>query len=635
MERLWGLPAAQVLAANAFERFPFLIEIGEDRFFRQALAGTAVVARGRPYLAGRGYFDGHYRPLHGETGEISGGMAVVRDVTESRLFQQQVEETESRFRNMADASPVMLWMAEADGLWSFVNQTWLAFTGRTLEQEWGVGWAESVHFEDLQRCLDTYTETFGQRRGLEMEYRLRRADGEYRWILDRGLPRYTPDGSFAGYIGSCIDITERRQLEQNLKVTLEQQRFLVRAGLRLSESTDLEATVSRAGALMIPDLADSCQILLLKEDRTIERTLSTWADATTSARIEEIQRRWPPRPTSLHGPGRVLATGQPEVIVDTDEAFFRAVAQDEEHLAALLSLGLGSALSIPLVVRDQTLGVLSLSRLRGRPPFDERDLATVLDLAGRTAIAVENAIHYRRAQEAIAFSAAAAHELRTPLATLMLQSACLLEVVRERSEQASPDPMVAGLESIKRQGKRLAGLLDVLLDVTELSAGHLRLQLEDIDMAAVVAEVVDRLGGTSMAAACSLTVDAVQPVVGRWDRLRLEEVTSNLLSNAVKYGCGQPVEVTVQGDERTARLVVRDHGAGIPPEDQARIFECFERAAPDRASGHGLGLWISRRIVKALGGELRVESRPGEGALFTVELPRRHDPSSSRPGIPS
>jgi len=132
-------------------------------------------------------------------------------------LEQQIGEIESRFRNMADAAPVLLWMSREDGMCTFFNQTWLNFTGRSLEEEWGIGWAEGVHFEDFQRCIDTYVDAFNERRVFEMEYRLRRADGAYRWILDRGTPRYTPDGTFAGYIGSCVDITERRQLEVDLR----------------------------------------------------------------------------------------------------------------------------------------------------------------------------------------------------------------------------------------------------------------------------------------------------------------------------------------------------------------------------------------------------------------------------------
>jgi PAS domain S-box-containing protein len=125
-------------------------------------------------------------------------------------------ESEQRFRIMADCAPVMLWMAGTDGLCDFFNQGWLEFTGKSEEAERGTGWAEGVHPEDFQRCMHIYLDAFVERRAFRMEYRLRRADGDYRWILDQGVPRYTPDGHFAGYIGSCIDIDEQKQLQEEL-----------------------------------------------------------------------------------------------------------------------------------------------------------------------------------------------------------------------------------------------------------------------------------------------------------------------------------------------------------------------------------------------------------------------------------
>jgi PAS domain S-box-containing protein len=132
-----------------------------------------------------------------------------------KLFEQ-LRESEERFRIMADCAPVLLWMAEPDGLCSFFNKTWLDFTGRTLEEELGNGWAEGVHAEDFQPCMTIFLNAFVRRRPFRMEYRLRRADGEYRWILDQGVPRFTPNGGFAGYIGSCIDITEMQEAHHAL-----------------------------------------------------------------------------------------------------------------------------------------------------------------------------------------------------------------------------------------------------------------------------------------------------------------------------------------------------------------------------------------------------------------------------------
>jgi PAS domain S-box-containing protein len=146
-------------------------------------------------------------------------LAVIRDVDDRRMVERELQESEIRFRLMADHAPVMLWMAGEDGACTFFNQGWLEFSGRTLEQERGVGWAEGIHFEDFQRCMHTYLSSFVERRSFRMEYRLRRADGEYRWVLDTGVPRYARDGSFAGYIGSCIDISELREAQQQLKRT--------------------------------------------------------------------------------------------------------------------------------------------------------------------------------------------------------------------------------------------------------------------------------------------------------------------------------------------------------------------------------------------------------------------------------
>lgn len=221
------------------------------------------------------------------------------------------------------------------------------------------------------------------------------------------------------------------------------------------------------------------------------------------------------------------------------------------------------------------------------------------------------------------FLSVASHELRTPLASLHLGVQSLLHMMRLPSGQA-PDPAVLQrtLEVAGRQTERLSRLVNDLLDVSRLQAGRLVLEREELDLVALAREVLEHSEPQLSAADCPVAYSAGEPVVGRWDRSRLDQVLANLLSNAAKYGASEPVEVTVRAQAGRATVVVRDHGIGIDPARQEQIFERFGRAVSSRHyAGLGLGLYIVRRIVEAHGGTISVDSDLGDGATFTVELP--------------
>jgi signal transduction histidine kinase len=247
------------------------------------------------------------------------------------------------------------------------------------------------------------------------------------------------------------------------------------------------------------------------------------------------------------------------------------------------------------------------------------ELEKTLEETRRARDEVQRLLHLRDE-----FISVAGHELKTPLTPMSIQTQMLMRTMRTSPEIVKTEKMRSYLEMCNRQIETMVRLIETLLDVSRLRLGTFTLKTEQcVDLGEVVREVVFR-HRPQWEAACTpvvLSVDTPAPR-GDWDRLRLEQVVSNLLSNAIKYGAGHAIEVAVTRSAHAARLVVRDHGIGISADDQARIFNRFERAASIRSfGGLGLGLYITRQIVTAHGGTIRVESQPGAGATFIVELP--------------
>jgi signal transduction histidine kinase len=285
---------------------------------------------------------------------------------------------------------------------------------------------------------------------------------------------------------------------------------------------------------------------------------------------------------------------------------------------------MGLAMDLAALRRDGSEFPAEISLAPLRVPEGTFAVAAVRDVTERRRVEAK-ALLYRQAQEEVRardeFLSIASHELRTPVTALHVQLQMLQRVVARTGDV--PEAVRERVEGLDRQARRLGSLVEALLDLSRIRLGRLELSREPVDVAELAREVAAPYQASpSLARGSAIRVVAAGPAVAELDRVRIEQVLANLLSNAVKFGEGKPIEVRVERDGGTVRVAVEDEGMGLAPDQAARIFGRFERAAPaQNYPGLGLGLYVAREIVEAHGGRIHARGAPGRGATFTVELP--------------
>ncbi|WP_225888450.1 PAS domain-containing sensor histidine kinase [Myxococcus xanthus] len=457
-------------------------------------------------------------------------------------------------------------------------------------------------------------------------------------------PTRNEQGEVDGIVGFGFDVTDlvrARQraeaLTHELQLAEARDWLLAESGAVLASSLDDETTLRNMAKLVVPTFADWCLVDVAEPDGTFRRLEAAHFRLEDDALAEDILRfGMQPSGNPGHPPTGALLKAETVHVERLTRERIHELAHDTEHARVLEAIGPVSFIAVPLIARGQVLGVLSFIHAHSGRHYSTSDLAFAKELAHRAALSLENARLYAEAREAIRlrdeFMSIASHELKTPLTPLSLK---LQALSRELARHPGPVPrnLVESYVAVgARQVQKLAELVGDLLDVSRISAGRLSLELEELELGSLVRDVVTRYEPQAARTGSPLQLEAGDfDIVGRWDRLRLEQVITNLVDNAVKYGNGRPIHVRLESHDGGARLTVRDEGIGIEPQHLPRLFGRFERAVSERNyGGLGLGLYITRTLVEAMGGRVHVESRLGRGSTFTVELPSHLDAEQTR-----
>jgi PAS domain S-box-containing protein len=300
-------------------------------------------------------------------------------------------EGAERYRQLADAMPQIVWTADAVGRTTYYNRRFIEYTGMHAEPGAKVGWADFVHPEDLEETVARRNETLRTGEVFEIEYRLRRMDGSYRWHLGHADPIRNEHGEIEVWIGTATDIDAHKRIERG-------QRFLLEAGAELASSLDYRATLATVARLAVPRIADWCSVDVVEPDGTIVQLAVEHSDPAKVDVARELRARHPPQPGAKAGEAAVIESGEARLVPEITDQMLAEAAVDETHLELLVKLGFRSWLCVPLVARGRTFGAISLVAAESGRTYDESDLQLAELLARRAAIAIDNARLYEEAE---------------------------------------------------------------------------------------------------------------------------------------------------------------------------------------------------------------------------------------------
>jgi signal transduction histidine kinase/ActR/RegA family two-component response regulator len=431
---------------------------------------------------------------------------------------------------------------------------------------------------------------------------------------------------------------EQRRGREAADHARQQATFLADLGTALSASLDYESTLKAVAEMTVPTMADWCAVDIVGERGALQRLAVAHVDPAKLELARTLEERYPSNPNAPGGVHHVIRTGKPAYLSRIPASLLDAAARDDEHRRVLRDLNLTSYMCVPLMARGKAFGAITFVSAESGREYAESDLRFARELAARASLAVENARAYARANEASRlkdeFLATLSHELRTPLNAVLGYTRML------RQQTLPPEKIGPALDIVERNAEALKQMIEDVLEVSRIVAGRLRLNVEAVDLPAVLRDAVATV--TPAADAKGVRVETVidpltAPVSGDGDRL--QQIVWNLLSNAIKFTPrGGRVQLRLSRVDSHVEIAVSDTGRGIAPDFLPFVFERFRQGDASFSREHGglgLGLAITRQLTELHGGTVSAASGGlDQGATFTVRLPLMIVHRGADPGAP-
>lgn len=602
-EAIKGRHVREILGSVVYDQVKPQIEAA----LRGELARTEIEI---PTPNGVSFARGTFFPDVAPDGEVRGFIVFGEETSAAKATERALSESEARFHLLVEKTNIIAWEAELEtAQFTYVSPQATAILGYPVE-DWYTPdfWSRHIHPEDRKMVLETCFREAKTKPKYEFEYRMLHKDGPAIWIRDIVSVVERPGGKRV-LTGFMIDITEQKAVEEALaereqlyrKLAEDLEKAVVARTEELSKSRAfLDSLVENIPNMIF--VKDASELRFVRFNRAGEALLGFSREDL----IGKNDYDFFPKEQADYFTSRDRETLENRVVVDIPEE----PIETRNHGRRILHTK-----KIPILGADgRPEYLLGISEDITEQKRAEGERLRLL----REQVALEERLEAREE-----FLSIASHELKTPITSLKLQLQMAKRGLQsDMARPMAPEKLNQIFDVALRQIDRLVGLVEDLLDVSRIGAGKLAYVFTEVDVSKLIEDMIERYQEQLRAAGCRINLNRTPGLRIRGDQKRLEQVVLNLLSNAAKFGRGQPIEVGTESHVGFVRIWVEDRGCGIPPEFQQKVFERFERVESEsNISGLGLGLYISREIVRAHDGKIWVESQPGRGARFIVDLP--------------